>query len=329
MSNKVNEKIVFLETDGCGNLIKGSNIEVSEKYLKSPSRMVTNGVFVIYRGSGWIFGDNNKDGVISSVITASGGTATVSQTVERSKATEISLSVSAGFTGKFIQASIEVGYGITITDTISKQVSISRTASPGMQLFLKVYAMYHRYDVKRLRNGELIDAGSLYEFSGAWEKYMEVPQGETIDQSLLYEPIVRSVLQEPVQTPVQVIDSEGNLEHILDFDNKISSGSYDHLTLWYPRNTPVGVGFNVNVAGKYNFEVGKAVDMVLYEVITENKPTGVQRKLNKIAQSNANGITTNKMSAQLKGGNSTYMLEIIGDIPVSGNDTFYQIIFTK
>lgn len=69
-------------------------------------------------------------------------------------------------------------YNKTISDTVTKTVTINQISPIGKETFYKIYLTYARFDVIKVKNGQPAVSATTYEYMGGRSVIVIVDKGE-------------------------------------------------------------------------------------------------------------------------------------------------------
>lgn len=289
--------------------------------VQRTSTQLTDGVYVIDKGDGWILGEPS---VITSQILNPGETGSFSQSITKSREYSISVSVSVGFTLDFISASVELGFGVTIGEESTIERSVSTTAGDNEYVYYKVYATYRKYEVLRVTHGQLTDDGSIYKLTGIWLSKTSASSLAGIDQSSLLETGERCILTIPSsEVEKEILDIDAATES-LNLTNALNTTVLGNLYDWrstgyYPWTKKLNLNLTISANGeRYRISVSKTVDFVIYSNNYGN--------LVKLSQSLGDGTNDHYVDISLNAGE--YVLAIKANTQYSG-EYQYAVLFQK
>ena len=316
MSNALKSlNTVFFKTDENGNIISEKNII---------SRLATNdlddGLYVMYRGTDWVFGNDNS--LLYAKLVQQGQSDRFNQSITQS--TQIRQASSIGITlqYEYLKFAITQAYDITISNSVTKTINVDFT-SPSGDTYFKLYATYKRYDVLRIKNRQITHSGTIYEFAGSRTIQKNVPagQGSAIDTNSLVITEDQCLLT-PVDNSIwQIIDSrDGNLvtgrndSTIFNLNQNMNFNAFSYTS---PSCIELYFIFNITEAGTYVFLTGRAANLALYNL---NVNSG--DKITKISESLADNSNDTYIRTSLSGGN--YVIKVSTNNDISNN--YYLLI---
>lgn len=322
------QRINFTNGEVNPNIFEGAKevLLVSEEgntpiRVQTTATELTDGVYVIDKGDGWILGESS---VITSQILNPGETGTFSQSITKSREYSITISVSVGFTLDFIEASVELGFGVTIGEESTIERSVSTTAGDNEYVYYKVYATYRKYEVIRVTHGQLTDDGSIYKLTGIWLSKTSAATLAGIDQSSLIETGERCILTIPSsEVEKEILDLAAATES-LNLTNALNSSPLGNLYDWrstgsYPWTRKLNLNLTISASGeRYRILVSKSVDFILYSNNYGN--------LVKLSQSLGDGTNDHYVDVSLNAGQ--YVLAMKANTQYSG-EYQYAVLFQK
>ncbi|WP_338557601.1 enterotoxin [Paraclostridium sordellii] len=302
------ENIIKLNLDDNGNIINKEFLNIDPKTIDYTK--LTDGLYVAYRGTDWVFGNDGSLEVSSWV------TENTPQAFSKSltHTTSIREASSAGLTfgPSYVKLAITQAYDKTITDTVTKQVTLNMTTKPGTETFYKVYSTYLRFDVVRVSNGEETHSATTYEFAGVRATSVTVDAGQsaTVDTNKL---VIRedSCLMNPVDDSIwQIIDTTPELDilttgrkgtDIFDLNKNMIFNSFNYMS---PSCDRLNFIFKITEAGTYVFYVGNVVNL---DLSTLN--INARDQITRMEFRPADGVNNNYIMKYMEGGNYVLSLE--------------------
>lgn len=305
-------KCVMLKTDDEGNIIGKYNIPNYSGFNYSD---LDDGLYVFYRGTDWVFG--NDASLANTAVIYEGESQTYSQSF--TKNTEIRKSSSTGITFDFnyVKLAITQAYDVTISDSVTKTVTINQ-ASPKGDTFYKIYLTYLRYDVIRVKNGQVTHSASTYEFMGGRSVITNVAKGEidSIDTDKLVIKEDKCLLQPVENSMWEIIDNSpnsGNLTVGKDLSGNIFDLNGNMLadTFTYTSQScnQLNFVFNISEHGTYVFLTGRAANLGLYTLNLNNKD-----QITKIDVKKSDNINDTYIKKELQSGNYVLTISTNNDI---------------
>ncbi len=309
MDNKLNfSHAVFFKTDEDGNIVSEKNI-----ITRSITDNLDDGLYVMYRGTDWVFG--NDTSLLYAKLVQEGQSDRFNQSITEN--TEIRRASSTGITFEYeyLKFAITQAFDVTISNSITRTISVDFT-SPSGDTYFKLYATYKRYDVVRVKNGQITHSGTTYEFVGSRTTQKNVPagQGDTIDTNSLVIAEDQCLLT-PVDNSIwQIIDSrDGNIVTGRNNDSNIfnlnQNMSFNTFTYTSPSCVELYFIFNITEASTYVFLTGSIVNLTLYSL---NINSG--DKITKHSESLADNTNDTYISTVLSAGNYVIKLSTNNDI---------------
>ena len=309
MDNKLNfSHAVFFKTDEDGNIVSEKNI-----ITRSITDNLDDGLYVMYRGTDWVFG--NDTSLLYAKLVQEGQSDHYTNTFTKQTTSKKTVNMGAEFSYSFLKLAISQAYETTISDSVTKSFTVDFT-SPSGDTYFKLYATYKRYDVVRVKNGQITHSGTTYEFVGSRTTQKNVPagQGDTIDTNSLVIAEDQCLLT-PVDNSIwQIIDSrDGNIVTGRNTDSNIfnlnQNMSFNTFTYTSPSCVELYFIFNITEASTYVFLTGSIVNLTLYSL---NINSG--DKITKHSESLADNTNDTYISTVLSAGNYVIKLSTNNDI---------------
>lgn len=315
---KPNES-VFFKTDDNGNILGEKQI-----IKTSITDNLEDGMYVMYRGTDWVFG--NDASLEYAKLVNQGGSDHFTQSFTKTTETRKSSTTGLELSYKFLKFAVTQAYDITLSDSVTKSFTIDLT-SPSGDTYYKIYLTYRRYDVLRVKNGQLSHSGSIYEFVGSRTVSKNVPagQGGSIDTGsmVIHED---TCLLNPVNDSIwQIIDSREESNNLVvgkqgnSIFNLNANMSFNTFTYNSPSCNELYFVFNINEAGNYVFLSGKIVNLDLYKLNVTSRD-----QITKITSSKANNSSDTYIQQSLQGGN--YVIKLSTNNDISNN---YNLLIQK
>ncbi len=303
---------VMLKTDNEGNIVGKHSVENISNFDYSN---LEDGLYVFYRGTDWVFG--NDASLVNTAVIYEGESQTYSQSF--TKNTEVRKASSTGITFdlNYIQLAITQAYDVTISDAVTKTVTINQT-SPIGDTFYKIYLTYSRYDVVRIKNGQTTHSASTYEFMGGRSVITNVPKGQigTIDTEKLVIKEDKCLLNAVEDSMWQIIDNSPNVGNlnigresggkIFDLNANMSFGTFTYNS---PSCNQLNFIFNISEHGTYVFLTGRAANLDLYTLNENNRD-----QITKIDSKKSDNINDTYIKRELKSGNYVLTISTNNDV---------------
>lgn len=314
----------MLHLDERGNVI-GKETKMVDSRVVDYSQLA-DGLYVQYRGTDWVFG--NDASLVNTALIDEGQSQVYSQSFTRNTSIQETSTVGVTFGPSYVKFAITQAYNKTISDSVTKTVTINQTSPIGKETFYKIYLTYARFDVVKVKNGQPFISATTYEFMGGRAVVVTVDkgQGDNIDTDALVIREDKCLLAEVTDSIWQIIDNTPDMgivttgkdgSRIFDLNSNMILGTLQYTS---PSCTKLNFVFYVRDAGNYLFYAGPIVNLDLCN-LNENS----RDQLTRIEFKKADGVNDNYIVKYLEGGKS-YVLSLDTDTSYSGS---YSLLIQK
>jgi hypothetical protein len=268
------KSIKKINLDSSGKPISSEHI--NQKQAKSG---LSDGLYTIDRGDGWVLGKDK--GFIKSIIVPSGTIGILSTIKEIETTHTITKQTSTTFGPDFLKMTIKAGFGISIGEGKYEEIYKTISAPADKNIFAKVQETYRRFEIVRVKRGNIIDSAIMYQPTAHAFKSLEFKENERVNQSKLYEKFDNCILGDPGYDIKGVIDKTAayhpSVVNVNNYDKDYFSTNPS------PLGIPSGAYFTVPVNSKYEIRdtilfttggstgnIGINAGMALYKVNSNN-----------------------------------------------------------